>query len=342
MPTVSSDSTETAPLEATEATETPTTATEAPVLYRHPLTGQQLSEPLTTKPVAVVTNNTASAQPILGIASADILFEHVAEGGGSITRLLAIYTDLENAGTLGPIRSARTYLLDLARAFQAPIVHCGGSSYGNKDIQQTGYPSFNQFVYPDYFYRDQNRLDLGCSSEHTLMTEGPDLLQGLQDKGFHMTAAPNANYGMEFGEDIVLDGAAANTIQFRFFSQSGKITTMAYDAGDGVYYGTQQWGSQSSLIADGNIGAVIPFQNVLILSVDVRYAEDGVHVLTTMTGEGTGYFACGGRYLPIKWYRETTADPFTYTYADGTPVVFGVGKTYVAMLPTRSPAVIFE
>jgi len=330
--------------EATEATEETTVpTTEAPQMqYVHPLTGELLDEPMTTRPVAVVTNNISAAQPLMGIGSADVLFEHIAEGGGTITRIVAIYTDLENAGVLGCVRSARTYLIDLARSFNAPIVHCGYSPFAETELHQTGYPSFNQFVYPQYFYRDQARLNAGYSSEHTLMIKATDLMKGLQENDFDMTVAPDVDYGMQFTEDVKLDGSAANKITFRFFNPTGKTTTMTYNEEEGVYYGVQKWESKQSKIADGNTNESVPFKNVLILNISVRYAENQYHVFTTMTGEGTGYFACNGEYVPIKWHRENPEDPFTYTLEDGSPVVLGIGKTYIAMLPNRSPAVSFE
>jgi len=341
--TPTTEATEEATVPTTEATEeTVPPTTEVVVLYRHPITGEPLDAPLTVRPVAVVTNNISAAQPMMGIGSADIIFEHMAEGGGSITRVLAVYTDLENAGTLGSIRSARTYLLDLARVFDAPMAHCGYSSYARKNIKQTNFPSYDQFSYPDYYYRDSDRLDSGYSSEHTMMIQGSDLLKGLQESGFSLEAPADAYYGMQFEENVDLNGESAVEISFRFYSSTGKRTTLSYDAVEGVYYATQKWTSKQCIITDGNTGDPVPFKNVLILSVKVRHADDGKHMLTTMTGEGDGYFACNGKYVPIKWYRESVDDPFTYTFEDGTPVTFDVGKTYVAMLPTKSPAVSFE
>ena len=89
-------------------------------------------------------------------------------------------------------------------------------------------------------------------------------------------------------------------------------------------------------------GKAVPFKNVLMLNVMIRWAEDNYHVFTDMTGEGTGYYACNGKYVPIKWYRETADDPFTYTYEDGTPLYLAPGKTYVGMLHKNGPAIVVE
>jgi hypothetical protein len=56
-----------------------------------------------------------------------------------------------------------------------------------------------------------------------------------------------------------------------------------------------------------------------------------------LEGTGNGYFACGGKLVPIKWSRENATAPFVYSLEDGTPLTLGIGKSYVAVLPTGSP-----
>ena len=52
------------------------------------------------------------------------------------------------------------------------------------------------------------------------------------------------------------------------------------------------------------------------------------------TGTGTGYFACNGQIVEINWSRATVNDPFTFTLTNGNPVTFGVGATYIGVIPT--------
>ena len=329
----------------TETTQAPTTeatvpTTQEPEVLRHPLNGEILEEPIPYRPVAVVINNISTAQPLHGIGGADILFEHVVEGGGTVTRMLAVFTDLENAGTVGSIRSARTYLLDLARSVAAPLVHVGQSIHAQRDFDTYGYPHYNQFQYPKYFYRDQDRLSAGYSREHTMMIQGSDLLKGLTESGFDLTVPGEPYFGMSFSEEPVLSGYSAREITLRFYSPSGKTTTLGYDESTGMYLGTQKWKSKQASIADANTGETVPFRNVLILKAHTY--TDGYHEFATLHGEGTGYFACGGEYVPIRWARETTYEPFRFTLEDGSPVTFGVGKTYVGVIPTQSPEVQFS
>src|SRR3989344_1193710 len=62
------------------------------------------------RPLAVMIENHIEARPQSGIASADVIYEAVAEGG--ITRFMALfYCNLSDI-QVGPVRSARTYFLD--------------------------------------------------------------------------------------------------------------------------------------------------------------------------------------------------------------------------------------
>ena len=328
---------QTTPPVTTEAT-VPTT--QPPEVLRHPLTGEILETPLTYRPVAVVTNNISAAQPLHGIGSADILFEHIAEGGGTVTRMLAVYTDLENTGTIGSVRSARTYLLDLARSVAAPLVHVGQSVHAQRDFDTYGYPHYNQFDYPAYFYRDRDRLNAGYSKEHTMMIQGPDLLKGLLESGFDLSMPGEPYFGMAFSEEASVAGQPAGEITIRFYNPSGKTTTMTYEESTGMYYGKQNWKSKEAAILDGNTGEPVPFRNVLVLKAETY--SDGYHEFATLHGRGVGYFALGGSYVPITWSRETTYEPFRFCFEDGTPITLGVGKTYIGVIPAQSPEVVFH
>lgn len=332
----------------TEATTEPTTepttvpTTEPVLAYRHPITGEPLAEPLTVRPVAISTNNYKAAQPVLGISHADIIFEHITEGLGSETRMLAVYTDLNFDDQLGSVRSARTYSVSLAASLNAVFVHCGGSDMGLDKISSMNYPSFDEYYNGNYFYRDSARKAAGYASEHTLVTEGNKLQQGLNTKKWNLTISEDAYYGFDFSDEADLNGEAAETVTIQYYNKNGKFTVMEYDKDEGTYYGTQKWNKKQAAVADGNTNDPVSFKNVLILKTKVTGAGDGSHVYMQLTGKGEGFLARDGEYVAIQWQRASDSDPFTFTLTDGTPVTFGVGKTYVSVLPASSPDVIFE
>ncbi len=315
------------PTEPTEPTEP---------AYRHPITGEALDAPFTARCVAVVINNIQHAQPLYGIGQADILYEAMAEGGGSITRCVAVFSDVGAVEKIGSIRSARTYLIDVARVHNAIFVHCGGSPYAAEELAETGYDAINQKYNGKYFYRDQYRLDAGYAREHTLFTTGQDLLDCIAAKGYSMEQTYDPAFLPTFSEDATPDGVSGKQISVRFNTSGGKTTRMTYHSDDGFYYGEQQWGDRIEPFADETLGETVPFRNVFLLYVAIS-SPNGRHIFTQQTGEGDGYFACGGKIVPIKWHRASLDEPFTFTLTDGTPLVQGIGKTYVAILPIGSP-----
>ena len=318
-------------------TEPVTAPTEPAVVmpYTNPLTGEGRMEPQTRRPYGVVINNIRAAQPLHGIGDADLLFEIVAEGGGSITRLLAVYTDVSGTEKIGSVRSARTYLIDIARAYDAIFVHAGWSNYAKDLLGSTHWPFLNG-LYGDasgYYYRDQARIDAGYQLEHTLFTTGKNIM-AYTDKKSYRTDAKFDTYGMNFAENGTPDGETANSITLSFY-KNGKRTELSYDAAAGCYYGTQHWTSHSAPFADANTGKTVPFENVFILYA--RTTTDGYRMFADLVGSGKGYYACGGKLVPIQWSRSSETAPFVYTLTDGTPLQQGVGKSYVGIIPTGSP-----
>ena len=317
----------------TESTTAPTT--EAPVLYRSPLTGEPMDQPLTMRPYGVVINNIRASQPLHGIGDADMLFEIVAEGGGSITRCLALYADPSGVPKIGSVRSARTYLIDLAQAYDAIFTHAGWSNYARDMLSSTHWPFLNG-LYGDagsYFYRDRDRINAGYSLEHTYFTTGDSIIAYAKSKKMR-TDVKFDSYGLTFTEDATPNGSDAGTITLSFY-KNGKQTRMDYDAAAGCYYGTQLWKAHTADFADANTGEKVPFENVLILYA--KTTTDGYRMFADLVGSGRGYYACGGKIVPIKWSRANSTAPFSYTLEDGTPLTLGIGKSYVGVIPKNSP-----
>ena len=105
-------------------------ATPSPTPYDgpvNPLTGLPIGEEwVNRRPVAIMLNNLKQALPQLGQSQADIIYEIPAEGG--ITRMVGVYQSLEDVGTIGSIRSARPYYLEVALGHDAIFLHAGGAS----------------------------------------------------------------------------------------------------------------------------------------------------------------------------------------------------------------------
>lgn len=315
--------------EETPAPET-TEATVPVVLFRNPLNGEPIGEPITARPYAIVINNIEYAQPMCSISQADILFEVLAEGG--ITRCLAIYDDVAGIDHIGAIRSARPYLVELASSFYAFFVHHGGSVDGYNKIYEL------DFAHLDFlgnagnvYYRDQDRLNSGYALEHTSFADGDDLKAAVDDWGYRTNREDGIDYGFVFGDAGSTEAGESATEMSVVFGAYGKTTKFNYDETTGLY-ASVQYGDD---IVDGNTDDVVSYRNVLMLTTDTYVYEnnDGARVHMELTGEGSGYFACDGKVVPIRWSRDGNYEPFVFTHEDGTPITLGVGRSYIAITP---------
>ena len=321
-----------------EPTPAPTTEpTEPPVLYRHPLTGEPLDQPYTGRPISVVINNLKKCLPQHGIADADMMYEVETEGG--ITRFLAIYSDLTNVETIGPVRSLRTFFTSIAESYDSPTIHCGGSVKGLKgmhdfDNKLSDWEHIDQRFNGKYFYRDQKRKKQGYAYEHTLFTTGEKLIAAVAAKKFDTVSPTEVSYGLQFADEVSLAGEAATNITVTFTGK--KTSTFKLDTATGLYKASQYKKDH----VDGNTGKVMAYRNVLVLQTPQKRDNDGYYLRSyyTLTGKGEGYFACDGKIVPIQWSRKSVSDPFSYTLTDGTPVTLGVGKSYVAVIGVSGAA----
>lgn len=264
----------------TEPTTVPTTAaptTEPAPRYYHPLTGLPLEEPMTARPVTVVTNNLDASMPHHGTSQADIIYEILAEGG--ITRCLAVYTDLASVGEIGSIRSARTYFISLSKIYDAVLIHSGDSVYARDKFYSGDYPHVDGYeTLP--FYRNQSRLASGYSLEHTLFTTGEGLFAYL-DEYFNMVT-DKKDYGLIFADGSLTTGEKADTVTITY-SLGGKTTRFLYDSERNAYSVYQH----KRDYVDGNTGEKVYFSNVIVMYAAMRTVKSG-HVFHTLEGENTG------------------------------------------------------
>lgn len=313
--------------------------TTAPVLpYAAPLTGEPLAQPQLQRPIAVMLNNIKDAMPQHGVSQADILYEVLAEGG--ITRCMGIYGDISDVEKIGSIRSARKYYVDLARGYNAAYVHAGGSAEASSYL--TGLRSMNLDAgySATHFYRDQWRLNNGYSIEHTLFSSGEKILSFAATQNVSTTLSEEKTYGMTFAETPEISGQSGKKMTVYFHlngrpSGNTKKTVLTYDPEDGNYDAAQHGGSY----VDGNTWKGISFRNVVVLRCATNLQSGGLLLTVQTTGSGTGYFACDGKMIPIRWSRSSVTEPFRFTTESGDPVVFGVGSTYIAVVPNGASVV---
>ena len=328
--------------EATEKeTEAPTQAETKPTyLYHNPLTGEGMNEKMTARPFAVMLNNYKSALPIHGNSEADIIYETLTEGG--MTRCMGVFSDIASVEALGSIRSARRHFANVALSYDAIYVHYGksvGKVGAQEFMDSTGMNHMDGTGngYP-YFYESQDRINDGYNrGDECHFLVGQRAVDFAKDNGFVLDRGKELDYGLKFDDEMVIVGEKADTLTV-WFNQGGKpgswtkYTKLSYDKQTKQYM-SYQFDKDN---VDGNTGKTLGFRNVFVLKAPTRKNDTTEHMIIDLEGEGEGYFACNGQLVPIKWTRKDLNDPFSYTLEDGTPLTLGVGKSYVAIVPTNA------
>ena len=323
---------ETTAAPTTEPTTEPTTVpTEPPVVYRNPMNGEILEEPYTGRLIAHTVTKTQDAIPHVGVNECDMIFEALVSTG--VVRCLAFYTDISDVEAIGATRSTRLIFNQLAHNYDAITIHGGGFTQVLQDAKGRGLDHFNvdslyrqgdpfakATAYRDKVYKRQ--------APNNLFGYGPGIVAYLENQGVRMTQPADKDYGWTFTENAVpVNGEIADEILIEF-GEKLKTTTMIYDEASGKYV----WNQYGKVMTDQITGEEEAFKNVIILKADTYY--NYVYQEANFQVGGSGYFACGGKIIPILWecIDAPNPSPFRIMTEDGTPVDINVGNSYVAIL----------
>ena len=303
----------------------------------NPLTGLPMEpEYENDRPVAVMFNNLKAAQPQLGISRADIIYEVPAEGG--ITRMLAVYQTLENVETLGSIRSARPYYIELALGHDALYVHAGGSPEAYQDLKSwkvDNMDGVNGGSDAKIFWRDAERRKT-MDYEHTLVTSDEKILEYLSQGRFRTEHKEGYTYDQAFAEDgTPANGAPAADVTVKFSNY--KTGTFTYDPETRLYM-AGQYGTEH---IDGSTNEQVSATNVLVLRTSMKVLDSAGRLRVDLTS-GKGTFFCGGKAVDIQWSKGDRNSPLVYKLADGTPLTLGQGRSYVCIINSTTSTLTYQ
>ena len=307
--------------------------------YRNPLTGEETETDISRNcPVGVMLNNVKEALPQSGNSKADMYYEVPEEGG--ITRILALFQDVTNVGQIGTVRSTRPYFVRLAVGQDALLTHCGGSNQAyviiKKYMRKADFNDIDCLNHGtncaySYFKRSEARLNAGFAIENTMYIHSDNIQEYLSKNTDTIRTTHKKDFtpSQQFIEDgTPAQGSSAQSIDV-VMSQY-KHTLFDYDESTGSY-GVSEFGSP---YIDEVTGEQIHVENVVVLLTDISVNEESAlgHLSVVLTGTGTGYYACGGKFIPITWEKKDVVDQQRFYDQDGNQIKFGIGKTYICIV----------
>lgn len=191
------------------------------------------------------------------------------------------------------------------------------------------------------------RTDLGGENGYDTILTAEGLAAVLNSKysRFYYAGASKAGdaKGFRFAEgETGLNGAAASNVVLSFTvdnskGASKKSVSYAYDAASGMYKRSQDGKAHK----DAATGEQLAFKNVITLFTDVTSVttkEEGIVATTVTTGEGTGYYFCGGEAVEIKWSKSAWNAELVLTDKAGNALELTPGTTYVGYLDNTDTA----
>jgi len=298
----------------------------------NPLTGIYTGNDYSDKrPVAIMINNLKASLPQVGISKADILYECLVEGG--TTRLMMVKMDYEDIGVTGSVRSSRDYYIDLAQNHDAIYVHAGGSNDAYVAIKGRNIANLDgvNMYLPSTFYRDEERRKT-MSIEHTLVTTGKGIVEGIKYKGYRTTLRDGFVSPFNFAdEDTQIRLSGKGTAKHVIIPyNSYQFPQYIYDSKAKVYTRYQFKGDDH---IDGDTGDRLTFKNLLVLVCEhTALNDDKNHISVNTAGSGKGYYITNGKYVEIKWSKPTVDSNLTLTNTDGSALVMNAGNTMVNLV----------
>lgn len=285
------------------------------------LTGEPIEAGSLSRPaLSAKVDNHPSARPQVGLDEADIVFEELVEGG--MTRYLAVWHSKLPA-EIGPVRSVRPMDPEIVSPFGGVFAYSGGQVRFIQMMEAA--PVYNAIHgQPDTestFYRTSAKV-----APHNVLVKAPELIEQHLDR----SAPPKMfDYAASLAESTaVLEGTPLTSVNTRFSGFSSP--SWEWDGTQNKFVRFQTNGAADSASSGNQLAAT----NVIALFVGIDVIED--IPTTRLVSQGTGYVATGGSIIEITWIKASPESPIVLSTQSGSPVLLGIGNTWIELLPNDS------
>ncbi|MDD5986508.1 MAG: DUF3048 domain-containing protein [Eubacteriales bacterium] len=286
---------------------------------KNPLTGLALKKgrKLPARPIIVSTDNdSALARPQSGLSRADIVYEVPAEGGAS--RYEPIYYS-RFPSQAGPTRSVRPYIIDIAREYDAILVHNGYSPQAKAYLEENVVPYYPAQKYDDtLFWRSSDR-----QAPHNQYTDvAKDYRQARKDGNAEKKTLRTFKW---YGRNDKVQGRKALEVHVNY---PVTANTYKYDA-EKKLYARYVAGEVSTDLS--NSDAKITCANILVQEVSSgMYDEKRLDI--DMTQGGRAYLFTAGKVRKGTWSRDSLDGRTVFKDSDGREFRMTPGTTWIQVI----------
>lgn len=286
-----------------------------------PLTGEAVKEEIMQRPIMVTINNHPKARPQSGIEAADIIYEMLAEG--DVTRLLAVYQS-ELPETVGPVRSARSYFIDLAKGFDAFYVAHGYSPEAKSMLTNNVVDNINGMDYDGtLFKRSKDRV-----APHNSYITSENIVNGAKKVDASMSYREKVSQAFYEPDERGKIGIETSRVDVTYGSSEYFHNSYLYD------HQSNRYGRQSAGVdtKDMLTGDTLSIANVLFFEMKHRTIDNEGRQEIDLTSGGNAYVFQNGYMREVKW---ASIDGIPMAVEESGELVKLVpGKSWVHFIPT--------
>lgn len=268
------------------------------------------------RPVMATVENSAPARPQAGLEEAEIVYEFLVEGG--ITRFLALYFN-HFPEKVGPIRSARSYLLETALEFNPIYLHIGGSPESYALLGELSLTHLDEMgAGRTYFWRSSNR-----SAPFNLYTDLLHISRSFSAEPF----LPPEPYFTFQNLRSPLEGLRSQEITVPYWGGYTVVYRFQEEAGN---YGRYIGGAPHLM----ENGVQLTAHNVLILFTSTRVVDSAGRLQMDLQDGGPLLLFRDGMVFEGEWVKK---DGLThYLDREGEELFFKPGQTWINVVPMRT------
>jgi hypothetical protein len=290
-----------------------------------PYNGLPTNEPV-TKPLAVMVENLVNIRPQAGLGDACLVVEALTEGG--ITRFMLVFGH-QDSSNVGPIRSARTHFVALAKGWNALYSHVGGSTFAMQAIKNWQVDDLDQGHYPQFYHRIS-----GVRAPHNVFS-ATTTLKAAKQKDVNLPQAVGFKFQPE--TPVASRPASAQKVTINF-SYPQYQSEYVYEPSTNRYL--RYNGGAPHL--DANTKQQLAPKNIIIVYAPTAPIAGTPLLDVNLNGSGRALILKEGTVTEGSWEKPDFASPIQFKDQNGAEVKLVPGQVWLEIVTLTTPVNISQ
>lgn len=282
-------------------------------------------EELTRRPVAVSIDNHPGARWQAGLSQAEIIYEFEVEH--PYTRYLCIFLAKEPE-RIGPVRSARPYIIYYALENDAIFVHVGGSPDAFSEIKRLKASEIDGLYSGSMWrYYDTNKV-----APHNMYTTLKQIRDEADRKGFRDVAEFEGYKFYDKNTKLSSEIYAATKAQkIKITYNKNNSTDYAYDMEKEMYLRFKDGEEHKDELTDEQLRV----KNIIVLETGKKVLDNEGRLFLGTVGNGNGIYITNGESVPITWQKKSEKER-TRFYINNEELKLNKGNTWIQVVNSIS------